>query len=346
MRATVRPRATELHDPDRTLLEFEVDAGPQARIGIGRRSTASRPKDATRSCERCTRVPRLPYEPPEIAAGLADYVAEAAQARALPGGRVVPPAACRGRDVRRPDHQPRRRSQGDRRFPRRSAAAGQAGRARADRARGFGRRRPDRGLHSAHQELSESAGILEGGRRRSSARKGPARSRSSSPCAAACRTASPMAWRSWATRTVTLEQLRPALAKLQANDVFVESNLSAAVSAIAGMYQRLGFARAKVAAAANELNPSAAGQGLVRPVITITEGPLTLVGDVMFDGQAIVPEEQLRAVVKSAPGALVLPAAGRGRLRRGAARISQSWIRRRQRRRRPRGCRRMARAPT
>ena len=104
-------------------------------------------------------------------------------------------------------------------------------------------------------------------------------------------------------QTVPLEQLRPALAKLQANDVFVESNLSAAVSGIAGMYQRLGFARAKVAAAANELNPSPRGQGLVRPVITITEGPLTLVGDVTFEGQAIVPQEQLRAVVKSAPGA-------------------------------------------
>ena len=104
-------------------------------------------------------------------------------------------------------------------------------------------------------------------------------------------------------RSVALEQLRPALAKLQANDVFVESNLSAAVSAIAGLYQRLGFARAKVAAAANESNPSSAGQGLIKPLITITEGPLTLVGVVTFEGNASVPEEQLRAVVKSVPGA-------------------------------------------
>ena len=56
-------------------------------------------------------------------------------------------------------------------------------------------------------------------------------------------------------RAIPIEQLRPALVKLQANDMFVESNLSAAVSAIAGQYQRLGFAQAKMAAAVNEVIP-------------------------------------------------------------------------------------------
>ena len=103
-------------------------------------------------------------------------------------------------------------------------------------------------------------------------------------------------------RSVPIEQLRPALVKLQANDIFVESNLAAAVSAIAGQYQRLGYAQAKVNAAANERNPPAPGQGLVQPVITIVEGPLTVVGAVRFEGARSIPEEQLRPLVTSTPG--------------------------------------------
>ena len=104
-------------------------------------------------------------------------------------------------------------------------------------------------------------------------------------------------------RAVPIEQLRPALVKLQANDIFVESNLSAAVGAIAGQYQRLGFAQAKVAAAANEVNPTMGAQGVVKPVITIVEGPLTLIGDVTFDGNTNVPVDQLRGMVSSTTGA-------------------------------------------
>ena len=102
---------------------------------------------------------------------------------------------------------------------------------------------------------------------------------------------------------VTIEQLRPALLKLQANDIFVEANLSAAVSAIAGQYQRLGYAQAKVAAGVNEVPASSPALGLVRPVITIAEGPLTVIGAVMFDGNDKVSAEQLRGVVTSQVGA-------------------------------------------
>ena len=100
LRATVRPRATELHDPDRTLLEFEVDAGPQARIGtVAINGVPAEGRDAF--LREVHALPSTPYEPPEITAGLADYVAEAAQARAIPGGRVVPAPTLRGRNGRR-----------------------------------------------------------------------------------------------------------------------------------------------------------------------------------------------------------------------------------------------------
>jgi len=104
-------------------------------------------------------------------------------------------------------------------------------------------------------------------------------------------------------RAVTIEQLRPALLKLQANDIFVEANLGAAVSAIAGQYQRLGYAQAKVAAGANEVSSSSRLQGFVHPVITITEGPLTAIGDVTFEGNQKVSADQLRSVVTSQTGA-------------------------------------------
>jgi outer membrane protein assembly complex protein YaeT len=102
-------------------------------------------------------------------------------------------------------------------------------------------------------------------------------------------------------RAVATEQFRTSLVKLQANDIFVESNLSSAVSTVAGQYQRLGYAQAKVSAAVDELTDGGASTALARvqPVITIVEGPLTLVGDLTFEGNARVPTEQLRAVVTS-----------------------------------------------
>ncbi|MBW8896488.1 MAG: hypothetical protein JF613_09955, partial [Acidobacteria bacterium] len=102
-------------------------------------------------------------------------------------------------------------------------------------------------------------------------------------------------------RAIATEQFRAALVKLQANDVFVESNLSSAVSAIAGQYQRLGYAQAKVSAAVDEVNDAtpATVVGRVHPVITIVEGPLTLVGDITFEGNSQVATDQLRAVVVS-----------------------------------------------
>jgi outer membrane protein insertion porin family len=89
------------------------------------------------------------------------------------------------------------------------------------------------------------------------------------------------------------------LVKLQANEVFVESNLSAAVSAIAGQYQRLGFAQAKVSAGVNEAGAPTGALARVQPVITIVEGPLTRIGDVTFEGNTQVPADQLRALVTS-----------------------------------------------
>jgi len=77
--------------------------------------------------------------------------------------------------------------------------------------------------------------------------------------------------------------------------------LSAAVSAIAGQYQRLGYAQAKVSAAVDESTDGGSLSALARvqPVITIVEGPLTLVGEISFAGNTRIPTDQLRASVAS-----------------------------------------------
>jgi outer membrane protein assembly complex protein YaeT len=103
-------------------------------------------------------------------------------------------------------------------------------------------------------------------------------------------------------RAVPIEELRPILARLAPGDIYVESNLEAARSTIEGLYQGRGFAQASVAATANELNPTPDGIGQVQPVIVITEGPRTIVGDVTFDGNTHLSQPRLRALVGSSPG--------------------------------------------
>ncbi len=98
-------------------------------------------------------------------------------------------------------------------------------------------------------------------------------------------------------RQLTLDQLRPRLERLQADAIFTAANLTAAVAGIASDYARRGFAWVKVDSAANELNPTAAGLGQVKPVIAIEEGPLTYIGDIAFEGNDHLSREKLRQVV-------------------------------------------------
>jgi outer membrane protein insertion porin family len=301
LRATVRPRAIELHDPDRTVLEFDIVAGTQARIGtVAIDGVPAEGRDAF--LREVHASPSMPYEPPRITEGLSDYVQKLRRrGRYLAAASYRPGPSADGTVVDlsidletgpvvtvafRGDPLPQdklaelvpvaREGSVDEdlvedSIQRIKGYLNQQGYWKADasaeRQEGQGTLTVAftvrRGLHYRIADGVEVVG----------------------------------------NRTVPLEQLRPALARLQAGDEFVESNLSAAVSGIAGLYQRLGFARAKVAAAANEMNPSPAGQGLVKPVITVVEGPLTLVGNVAFTGNASVPEEQLRAFVTSTPGA-------------------------------------------
>ncbi len=344
LRATVRPRATELHDPDRTLLEFEVDAGSQARIGsVVIDGIPAEGRDAF-----LREVHALPSTPVRAAG---DYRrarrlrGEAAQAWAIPGGRVVPAQTLRGRNGREPHHRARDRSRGDRRVPRRSASTGQARRARADRARGLGRPGPDRRLHSAHQELPDSAGVLEGRRvSRAPGRPGHADGRvHGAP------------WPAVSDRRRRRGRGQPACS---ARAVAAGAREAPGQRRLRRVEPQRGRQRHCRDVSAARVRPRESGRRGQRAE-PVSHGPGPGQAGHHHHGRPADARgrRDVRRPRHRAAGAAprgreigarraVLSAAGRGRLRRGAARIPEPRVRRRRASSSCPGCRRMGRAPT
>ncbi len=302
LRATAVAIATERHDPDRTVLEFEITPGPRAVIAAAQ-VEGQPPEGPEAFLEAVHAAPPQPYEPLEISADLSKYVqrlrrksrylaAASYRARPSPDGTTVDltmtlligpvvTLAFEGDPLPRDkvaELVPIAREASvdedliEDSIQRIRAFLNQQGHWKADAA-------------STRQETEGALRIVF------TVRRGPQYRIAGAGVEVQ------------GNRAMTIEQLRPVLVKLQANDVFVEANLGAAVSAIAGQYQRLGFAQAKVSAGVNETGAASAAQSFVQPVITITEGPLTRVGDVTFEGNANVPADRLRGVVASIPGA-------------------------------------------
>ena len=101
---------------------------------------------------------------------------------------------------------------------------------------------------------------------------------------------------------VPIEELQPLLARLKPNEPYVAAELTAAVAAIAALYRTRGYAQVKVDAAETELDPPRPGEGLVRPAVVIKEGPVIRIGDVVIGGNQSVAELELRSVVKTGKG--------------------------------------------
>jgi outer membrane protein assembly complex protein YaeT len=103
--------------------------------------------------------------------------------------------------------------------------------------------------------------------------------------------------------SVPLFELQPALANLDAGALFAGAKLDAAASAIRGIYLRKGFAQVKVESAANELTgASTSNGGRIQPVIVITEGPLIRIGELTFSGNKAISGAELSSRIGSAPG--------------------------------------------
>jgi outer membrane protein insertion porin family len=99
------------------------------------------------------------------------------------------------------------------------------------------------------------------------------------------------------TQAVSTTEVQPLL-PFKAGDLFVESQLTTAVAAIRDLYRQRGFAAAEVKSAVNESDPPSASEGLVRPAIVVVEGSRSVFGDVIITGNANIPTAELRPLIK------------------------------------------------
>lgn len=103
-------------------------------------------------------------------------------------------------------------------------------------------------------------------------------------------------------QAIASPEFAKVLERLHPGNIYVESNLDAAVNAIRDAYQRRGYAQVKVESSAGEAAGAAASEGLMRPAITITEGPLTKVGAVAFEGNEQFSDDTLARMVTVSAG--------------------------------------------
>jgi outer membrane protein insertion porin family len=102
-------------------------------------------------------------------------------------------------------------------------------------------------------------------------------------------------------QALSAEELRTMIA-LKPGDLFLESGLSLASAAITELYRRRGFVSATVKYSAVETDPRRPDEGLIKPAIAITEGPRTVVGRIAITGNSALSETELRPLVKLAEG--------------------------------------------
>jgi len=97
-------------------------------------------------------------------------------------------------------------------------------------------------------------------------------------------------------QSIPIDQLRPLL-KMAPGDPFVASRLSAIEAAIRQHYRSNGFATAEIESATDDV-----GDGLVKPVIVIKEGPRVQIGSVSITGNKAIATDRLMPVIALRPG--------------------------------------------
>ncbi len=301
-RATVRPVATERHDPDRTLLDFEISAGPRAVVSaVDIVGDPLLPRAVFLG--RLDAAPGDPYRRAPLQQKLSEYVQRLRQrgryqAVASHRADVSPDGSAAHVTI---DIQPGPlvtvRFEGD---P-----------VAADKVRDLV---PIQREGSVDEDLLEDAAreitgyLNQQGYWKAAVTYRPVESQDQLAIVFTVRKGllyrvSDAGVELRGARAIPADELRP-LVKILPHDVFVAGRLDAAAAAIAGVYRLRGFAAAKVESAANELNPVRPGEGLVNPVIVLNEGPQTRVGQVRVAGNASVPDAELMGVVSVKTGDL------------------------------------------
>ena len=103
-------------------------------------------------------------------------------------------------------------------------------------------------------------------------------------------------------QALPLSALTPLVTGLEPGGIYRDTELTQAASTLEEHYRRRGYALVAVKSAPNEVTPVRPGEGLIQPVIVINEGPLVVVGDVRLSGNTAISEQELRSVIKTRPG--------------------------------------------
>jgi outer membrane protein assembly complex protein YaeT len=296
LRASVRPAPPVLqHEPDRATLVFDVDAGPQARVGAI--TLLGSPLDAQRAVlSRLGLAEGAPYEPAALRRKLDDYVASmrhrgyyeavateqpkvsADQTEVTVTVQVTPgPLVTVKFDG---DQLPKAKLADLVPIEREGSVDPDLIEDSSARIRDYLRQQGywKADVTSSQQEqagkltivFNVSRGLLyrvaEGGIEVTGA------------------------------KAMSPADMKPLL-KMSPGEPFVASRLDAIVGAIRAEYQARGYAQVKAESALNETAP-----GVVRPAIVVTEGPRTTIGEVTVAGNTAVPTAELLSLIKSGPG--------------------------------------------
>lgn len=300
-RAAVRSEASTLREPARTVLTFEVEAGPRARVGtievVGDAATAE--ADLLR---RLGLAPGRPYERISVQQRLTSYVQRlrnrgrlqalaSHQARLSEDGQTadVIVDVQAGPMVRvefQGDPLPRDRQEELAPFQREGSVDEDLLEDAVQRIREY--------LRSlGHWRADVSVEPIETGDLLTITfivRRGPEYR------------VAPEGVEISGNVAVPIEDIRPLVA-LAPGDLYVASRLDATVGALVQLYRMRGFAWVDVRSAENEIDGGAPGTALVRPAIVVSEGPRATVGSVAISGAAGLGETEVRRVMRVQPGA-------------------------------------------
>jgi outer membrane protein assembly factor BamA len=294
--ATIRAEAQELHDPDSTILTFDINAGPVARVrGIELRGNPPTPREDLLA--RLELAPGRPYERVELQERLTDYAEQVKrrgylQAAASHSARISEDgtAADIVLDVQAGpivsvtfagDPIPAARREELAPFEREGSVDEDLLEDSAQRLRDYLRQE---GYWKADVtfEPRQSDGKLD---IVFMIRKGPVYR------------VSPEGVDISGNEAVRIEEIRP-LVVLNPGDPYIASHLDATVGALLALYRTRGFAWADVKTAANEVpTPGGYGGALVRPAIVIAEGPRATIGDIRIEGAKALGEPEIRRVL-------------------------------------------------
>ena len=300
--ATVRPVSTELHDPDRTLLAFEIDAGPRVRIGdievLG-------DAQATRAdlLNRLDIAPGRPYERVELQERLSAYQQRLTerrfyQASASHDARLSPDGTVADLTIEIESGP--------------VVDVVYAGDPLPEKT--LKELVPIEREHSVDEDLREDSAerVREYLRQQGYWKAEVAVTRQESPgrLSIVFTVRKGLLYRVadggdgievTGNRTIPVEELRPLFA-LAPGDVYVASRLDATLGAIRQLYLTRGYAWVSVKAGENELEPARPGEGLVRPAIVVTEGPRAVIGAIAIEGVEKLGEGRIRSVIETRPG--------------------------------------------